>query len=68
MIAEFEAKPSFDWRKVRVDFPEGQIALAGREDFSDDQAREEREENEKLEESIRASVRRWEAALRPPLL
>jgi hypothetical protein len=48
MISEFEATPSFDWTKVPVDFPEAQAVIAARQDFSDDEAMQEREENEKL--------------------
>ncbi|HXP70925.1 MAG TPA: hypothetical protein VOA88_16705 [Candidatus Dormibacteraeota bacterium] len=52
MVAEFEATPSFDWRKVRVDFPEAQVEIARRENFSDEEARQEREENEKLKDQF----------------
>jgi hypothetical protein len=48
MVAEFEATTSFDWRSVRVDFPEAQVELARRENFADEEAAEERAENEKL--------------------
>ena len=48
MIEEFEAQPSFDWRKVRIDFPEGQVAIAAQVNFGDELARHEREENERL--------------------
>lgn len=59
MISEFEATPSFDWRRVRVDFPEAQVEIAGRESFSDEEARQEREENEKLKDQF---ARVFEAA------
>jgi hypothetical protein len=52
MVAEFEATPSLDWRKVKVDFPEAKVEVAGRENFSDEEARQEREENEKLKDQF----------------
>jgi hypothetical protein len=48
MVATFDASSSFDWRNIRVDFPEAQVELARRENFSDEEAAQEREENEKL--------------------
>lgn len=52
MVAEFEAAPSFDWRKVPIDFPEAQVAIARGEYSGDDDARQEREENEKLKDQF----------------
>jgi hypothetical protein len=52
MVAEFEATPSFDWRKAPVDFPAAQIAIARGENFSDDDARQEREHNEKVKDQF----------------
>jgi hypothetical protein len=52
LVAEFEAAPSFDWRKVPIDFPEAQVAIARGEYSSDDDAGQEREENEKLKDQF----------------
>lgn len=43
MVARFEAYPSFDWRDVYVRFPQAEIEIARRGDFSDDDAAQERE-------------------------
>lgn len=52
MVAEFEARPSFDWRTVRVDFPQAQDEIARREDFDDEEATQERQENEQLKDQF----------------
>lgn len=44
MVARFESSPSFDWREVYVRFPQAEIEIARREDFSDDEAAQERED------------------------
>jgi hypothetical protein len=52
MIPEFEANPSFDWRSLRVDFPQAQDVIARQENFGDQEARQEREENEQLKDQF----------------
>lgn len=44
MVTRFEESLSFNWRMVRVDFPEAENEIAREENFSDDLAEQEREE------------------------
>jgi hypothetical protein len=44
MVSRFEASPSFDWRDVYVRFPQAEIEISRREDISDDEAAQERED------------------------
>lgn len=52
MVARFELAPSFDWREVSVEFPAARDEIVRRENFSDEEAKQEREQQEELKKQF----------------
>jgi hypothetical protein len=52
MVAQFELASSFDWREVSVEFPTARDEIARRENFSDEEAKQEREQQEELKKQF----------------